>query len=194
MWCSNCHVTFSFNTGKIDEGPIHNPVYYEYLASRTTDLNMTPIQLENIACGDVPTTELFTGHVRYYHPHSTYQYFKVYRLKLHIENVILPHYSLDKVKDNVDLRVRYLIGEITEEQWLKSLLLRQKRRMKCNAITQLFQTVLVILNDTIRKIYVSTTQDDTLWNDAHHSEFINQNIQRILKIHGGTMTIHLMNF
>lgn len=193
MWCSNCHVTFSFNTGKIDEGPIHNPVYYEYLASRPTELNMTPLQLENIACGDVPTVELYSGHVRYYHPRFSYQYFKVYRQKLHIENVVLPHYSLDRVKDNVDLRVRYLTGEITEEQWHNSLLLRQKKRMKFNAITQLFQTILVILNDTIRRIYASTTQDDTLWNDAHHTSFTSQNIKRIIRIHGGSIPDNIIS-
>jgi hypothetical protein len=184
MWCSNCHVTFSFATGQIDDGPIHNPVYYEYLASRSADLNMTPIHLENIACGDVPHVDLYTDHVRYHHREYTYQYFKLYRDKLHIERVVLPHYSLDKIKDNQDLRVRYLTGEITEKQWHNSLLLRQKKRMKYNAFTQLFQTILVILNDVIRRIYSTTTNtpNKSLWDVK---EFVNQNIERICKIHGG---------
>jgi hypothetical protein len=127
--------------------------------------------------------------VRYYHREYTYQYFKLYRDKLHIERVVLPHYSLDKIKDNQDLRVRYLTGEITEKQWHNSLLLRQKKRMKYNAFTQLFQTILVILNDVIRRIYSTTASttapNKSLWDVKHHTEFVNQNIERICKIHGG---------
>uniref|UniRef100_A0AB39JEV4 RING-type domain-containing protein n=1 Tax=Florenciella sp. virus SA2 TaxID=3240092 RepID=A0AB39JEV4_9VIRU len=30
MWCTHCHVAFSWNSGQIDNGLVHNPHFYEY--------------------------------------------------------------------------------------------------------------------------------------------------------------------
>ena len=30
IWCTECHVAFSWNTGKIDNGVVHNPHFYEW--------------------------------------------------------------------------------------------------------------------------------------------------------------------
>jgi hypothetical protein len=31
MWCSQCHTPFAWDTGKIERGPIHNPEYYDWM-------------------------------------------------------------------------------------------------------------------------------------------------------------------
>jgi hypothetical protein len=204
IWCSQCHVTFSYATGKIDDGPVHNPMYFEYLASRPQ--GMTPIELENIACGDLPTLEVFLGHVQFQirnnleqqhrlNYEQSHNYFDIYRQKIHIERVALPYYSQDRVKDNVDLRVKYLIGDITIDQWCNSLLLRQKKRMKYMAILQLFQTTIVILNDIIRKIYITVIYDTNLIKEYHVvCGFLQENLTKICTIHGGTIPPEMISF
>ena len=31
MWCIKCHQAFSWKTGAIDNGPVHNPHYYQWM-------------------------------------------------------------------------------------------------------------------------------------------------------------------
>lgn len=31
MWCTQCHVAFDWNTGRVDSGPVHNPEYFMFL-------------------------------------------------------------------------------------------------------------------------------------------------------------------
>lgn len=37
LWCTICHTAFSWKTGKIEEGRIHNPHYYSYLRENSAD-------------------------------------------------------------------------------------------------------------------------------------------------------------
>jgi hypothetical protein len=49
MWCTECKVAFSWNTGKIVlNGSIHNPHYYQYMQNNNTN---TPRNPGDIICG-----------------------------------------------------------------------------------------------------------------------------------------------
>ena len=52
MWCTECKVAFSWNTGKIViSGAIHNPHYYNYLQQTGGAANNTPRNPGDIVCG-----------------------------------------------------------------------------------------------------------------------------------------------
>ena len=38
MWCTQCHTAFSWNTGMVESGHIHNPHYWQYMQSQGRDL------------------------------------------------------------------------------------------------------------------------------------------------------------
>ena len=52
MWCTQCKTTFSWNTGMIEKGAIHNPHYYQWLRTQ----NDQNIQREpgDVVCGGIP--------------------------------------------------------------------------------------------------------------------------------------------
>lgn len=37
MWCPSCHVAFSWKTGRVDNGRIHNPHYYQWMRANAPD-------------------------------------------------------------------------------------------------------------------------------------------------------------
>lgn len=51
MWCVQCHTTFSWKTGAITHGVVHNPHFYDYRRHQTHVVHRTP---GDIPCGGLP--------------------------------------------------------------------------------------------------------------------------------------------
>ena len=60
MWCTACHVAFSWNTGRKVHGVIHNPHFYQYQRDNNTNVANPGA----MACGGVPIYTMFRGGLR----------------------------------------------------------------------------------------------------------------------------------
>lgn len=49
MWCTECHKAFSWKTGKIDNGVVHNPHFYQFQRENARHVPRTP---GDVACGE----------------------------------------------------------------------------------------------------------------------------------------------
>lgn len=61
MWCVQCHTTFSWKTGAITYGVVHNPHFYEHTRNHANGVRRAP---GDIPCGGLPNdAEMFSAFV-----------------------------------------------------------------------------------------------------------------------------------
>ena len=61
MWCVNCHQAFSWNTGEIDNGTVHNPHFYQY--ERAANNGEAIRQAGDVLCGGLVGWGFFRNQV-----------------------------------------------------------------------------------------------------------------------------------
>lgn len=139
MYCTQCHIAFCWKTGKIEKGMIHNPHYFEYLRTN----GGIPRNPHEERCGGLPPV-MFLQDRNFYVPlvpkinrfgviHGSVDsiLISIYRQVRHIREVELR--ALPTTMDNqsnMDLRIDYLLKNITEEEFKNKLQRREKERNK----------------------------------------------------------------
>ena len=148
MWCTQCHVTFSWTTGQLEKGITHNPHFYDW-ARKNGTLGRAVGDIPNNFCNNYPThmelhdsiisrdsrtidlgafSEMSLEQARkdfsdvgcYIILIEYYQYIH------HVKATIIDRIVLEPV-DNYDLRVRYMANELTLDKF--RLLLAQRDRV-----------------------------------------------------------------
>jgi len=119
MWCTQCHKAFSWITGNIVNGPVHNPHFFQY-QRENGGLARNP---RDVICGGIPTyydlnqkiatSELPKKHHAFFYDTIT----KIYRLQNHfIETYV------NRVRNNIpteqdyeNQRIRYILQKDTRK-------------------------------------------------------------------------------
>lgn len=146
VWTPCCKIAFNWNTGKIDEGRIHSPEYFAYI-QRT--IGAVPRERGDTPCGEINEHDIFILCPFDFHACI----FKLYRLKNHVNNVILPRLPRqDENIDHRDLGLKYLISEITEKTWRINIAKREKKREKNSHLYDILYTFTVVVNELLRNL------------------------------------------
>jgi hypothetical protein len=153
MFCTQCHTAFSWRTGEISVGRIHNPHYYEYLR-QTTGGEMR--EIGDIPCGGLPriTREILNN--RFLSSvHRTASHFEFYEIP-RLQN------DLNYVNGNVNLRILYLNGDIDETTFKREIYRREKAIEKKREILQVISTFVVVVSDLFRSQVSEPIQYETI--------------------------------
>ena len=153
MWCPSCHVAYNWNTGRIETGIVHNPHFYEF--QRAGGQNGGGRNHGDIPCGGMPSVyemnDMF-GRQPYRGfgvlPATTDPYVfihDIHRQMSHITNYELQYnYRDENLPNNLDLRIRFLMNDISEAEFKKTIQQREKKFEK----TRDMRNILTMLTDT----------------------------------------------
>lgn len=124
MFCVVCHTAFSWKTGRVETGNIHNPHFFEWLRNQSED-GVIPRDAGRVRQNVDPciTREELLGRVRrILMRHLTDDNMRVYSQMTNY----LYHTSEANIRRFSDtnlnkLRVKYLTGELSEELWTQKI-------------------------------------------------------------------------
>jgi hypothetical protein len=156
MWCPSCKTTFDYKTGKIDEGIIHNPHYFEWIRNNK---NSTVVQenQENTNCNRRVNQQQYLTHIRVaFSADRTMvrllgEYNRLYGHTTYIKNS-LPRLNQDQNKVNMDLRIQWMCEEITTDYFKRSLVTREKKHRYNDRKRQVYDLTETVFNDIQHKI------------------------------------------
>ena len=156
MWCPSCKTTFDYKTGKIDEGIIHNPHYFEWIRNNK---NSTVVQenQENANCNRRVNQQQYLTHIRVaFSADRTMvrllgEYNRLYGHTTYIKNS-LPRLKQDQNKVNMDLRIQWMCEEITTDYLKRTLVTREKKHRYNDRKRQVYDLTETVFNDIQHKI------------------------------------------
>ena len=199
MWCPDCHTAFNWSSGRIETGVIHNPHFYEFQRRGGGGGR----NLGDIPCGGMP---MLSEMIQFFHPeryqqrhHNNWYYrptklamsspheeklLNIHRNVIHAQNIEIPQYRW-REPDNSDLRVSYLMDELSEDAWKSTLQQREKAREKLRDVTNVLTMYCNISGDLFRQMIVKElSQPDCLKNLEELVDYFNTAMKTIHKRYG----------
>ena len=169
MWCTQCHTAFSFRTGRVETN-VHNPHYYEWMR-RNGGLAR---QAGDVPCGRELNSRFLDGitnivrsklRVARIDPFTSVE-FKIIadigRSMIHLNLVELANYRVDRVNDNQELRIDYLLNKITEEDFKIVLQRREKMTQKKREIHNIIRLIIDTVTDILYRFHEQINRRE--WN------------------------------
>lgn len=160
MWCISCHSAFSWRTGQIATGIVHNPHYYEW--QRKQNNGEAPRNPGDIPCGGLIEWSTIR---RAIHNNSGYPGWlslleTAHRKINHVLNVDMVALNRDglNVNDNIDLRIAYLLNQINDETMKMTLQNREKKNEKERELRRVYETLTGAATDIFRRLVLTAEE------------------------------------
>lgn len=173
MFCTMCHTAFSWRTGRIETGRVHNPHYYEYL--RTRNGGEAPREIGDIQCGGIPTLR----NSLYY---RDARISKIHRSLTHFELIDMPRYTNINIMNpnkNLQWRILYMLNEMDEDSFKQKIQQVDKDLNKRLEIGQVATTFIQVVSDLLRKLISDNNVKNFLNEYDHAKEYFNNQFSEI---------------
>lgn len=197
MWCIKCHIQFSWRTGSQITGYNHNPEYFRWLRETNQMINRNPNEIRECDPLNINEFELMIFLRNIFATKQSYidYYINVYRFYRHIAAQVrnLPRENDIFENELLNLRVGYLLGDISKETWkvtLQRIDKKNKLTTSNNNLWRLTETVLVSLLEELKNLLTSTSNilkyDELKTRLNNFKEYVNENFIKISNVFGST--------
>jgi len=172
MWCIDCHTAFSWTSGQIVNGVVHNPHYYEYL--RKQGNGTAPRNAGDVPCGGVPYYNHLNHAIVHILPATRRIVMQIHRITAEISDQRLAIYQGNfNVNDNGDLGVMYLLKEINKDAMQAELVKRETKRNKHLAIRAVLEMFVNTSTMMLNAMVTTPPTNDTLFSNTTLLEYSN---------------------
>lgn len=159
MWCPECHTAFCWTTMRIETGVIHNPHYYDFQQRH----GVRGRNHGDIPCGGLPTINEIRRAVR--EVVDSRPIYNIHRGIIHLLDIELLHNypEFPNLEDATELRIRYMMNDISEDYMKQALQKREKAASKVRDIRGIVQMVADTGSDLLRQFVLDPNKcADTL--------------------------------
>jgi hypothetical protein len=167
MWCTVCHTTFDWITGKTEDGAVHNPEYYRWVREGGRTLARNPLDVPpRDPCGLIDQRDLLYLMRNIFKPKQnglrnhvvdcpeTVIIFNIHRMINHIGFKCRDHTTRHDIDNRQlrDLRAKYLLNTLNKETWKRQLQIIEKSNKKKQDYINIWNLIRIILNESVAKI------------------------------------------
>jgi len=201
MWCTACNTAFNWRTNVIANGPVHNPHYFDWLRQQGLQPQANPIhnceQIDDRAI--MRLLEDRGPRPRYYPPpgyvepilprhQQTNRYlFEAYRIRNEYADATMRR-NQDAEETFRQLRVRYMIGELSEEEWKTALQRTEKNTLFQRAKNDIGDLYANVARDILRGLLAENAVRETIRTQIEQLvEYVNEAYQAVSKRFGRTI-------
>jgi len=203
MYCTmpGCGTAFSFGTGLVVTGHIHNPHYYEFLRRNGGEVPREPGDDPMLACEGIPPLAMLMR-VRVPIPTADQRRMfqtlqSVHMFAMHVQEVELhtyADYQRDAVSANRDLRVRFMRNQLEESEFKKTIVRREKRRLFNSDVHAILTMVVAVTGDEFRALlrdYTPEAVANMMRSMNQLRDYVNTNLRAIAARYNYTVPIVL---
>ena len=173
MWCVECRTAFSWKTGVIETGVVHNPHFYEYrelTGNQPNNGNDRPLTMcDNL---DPVPFQTFNNIIllplsRFYDkkqiecPGEILLFQRIYGLYAHMTHYELTggRRDIQMLENNEESRVEYILGNITKEHLRAVVSNKDKKRRRLVETTNVMEVYCEVSKDVLNSILNFPTPD-----------------------------------
>lgn len=173
MYCIKCHTAFSWRTGAIERGNVHNPEYYRWMRENGQDIPRNPLDVREDPCGNNMVDYMtLLNTLRYYYPARdtgttgrfgrnitldkpwTVKMINMHRLVYHINAENRNYENNTRYTDTNlrELRAQYILGKINKDDFKKKIQMMNKKQNKEKKLNDIWNLLKFVLIEYIGKV------------------------------------------